>query len=103
MDIDTSYGYSGADWAYFSSTERKWINKITKLAESNPDLVQIIKRADENDGSVYCRIKPSLLRISVPARRAMTEEQRQAARERARKMIENKEKKKKEKEEKRGE
>lgn len=67
-----------------SLCQEKWINKIKKLHKSNPDDVEII--AENVDGSICAKIPISFLKISPP--RQVTEEQRQLASERFKKMHE---------------
>ena len=67
-----------------SLCQEKWINKIKKLHKNNPDDVEII--AENVDGSICAKIPISFLKISPP--RQVTEEQRQLASERFKKMHE---------------
>lgn len=63
----------------------KWINKVKKLKEEYPDDVKII--AENTDGSICAKLPAKFLKISAP--RKVSEEQRQAASERFRKLREN--------------
>ena len=63
----------------------KWFNKIKKLKEEHPDEVKII--AENADGSICAKLPIKYLKISAP--RKVSEEQRQAASERFRKLREN--------------
>ena len=66
-----------------SFCSQKWINKIKKYAESHPDQVKII--ANNEDGSICAHIPTKWLKISPPRQgREMTEEEKDAARERLR-------------------
>ncbi len=58
-------------------TQARFINKVKKLAESNPE-VQIL--AENSDGSICAHIPLKFIKLSAP--RQMTEEQREQARER---------------------
>lgn len=89
--IDTYVGYTSRDEMFFSSTERSWHTKITKLAKDHPDEVTIIKTPEENDGCIYAKMPVSYLKLQ-PKRegRKMTDEQREAAIERLRVARENK-------------
>ena len=62
----------------------KYNSKIRKLAESNPDDVKI--RHENVDGSIVATLPVSFIRINGP--RSISEEQRQAAAERFKKMRE---------------
>lgn len=63
----------------------KWINKVKKLKEEYPDDIKII--AENPDGSICAKLPIKFLKISAP--RKVSEEQRQAASERFRKLREN--------------
>lgn len=63
----------------------KWINKVKKLKEEYPDDVKII--AENKDGSICAKLPVKFLKISAP--RKVSEEQRQAASERFKKIREN--------------
>lgn len=63
-----------------SFSQRKWINKITKLAEKYPSEVGIIHNTD---GSIYAKVPLSYLKINHP--KVMTDDQKEAAAERMRK------------------
>lgn len=63
---------------------QKWINKIKKLHDEHPDDVKII--AENKDGSICARLPIKYLKISAP--RKVSEEQRQAASERFKKLRE---------------
>lgn len=71
---------------YFSTDEKKWINKIRELSEENPGKVTVIKEPKENDGCLYVKMPSSWFHISSRKKRTMTEEQLEAARERGRKL-----------------
>ena len=62
----------------------KWITKIKKLSQSNPDDVEII--AENKDGSICARLPIKYLKISAP--RKVSDEQRQKASERFKKLRE---------------
>lgn len=80
--METCFNYCQPDTAFFSSDERRWVNKIRKLAESHPDEVTIIREPDENDGCIYCSLPVRWLNVRPPAKRNFTEEQRLASAER---------------------
>jgi hypothetical protein len=64
-----------------SLSQRKYINKIYKLKEKNPDEVRIV--TENKDGSIVVKLPLKYIKISGP--RQMTEEQRNQARERFKK------------------
>ena len=61
MDFkETSWNYISDDnIAYFSSSERKWITKIRKLAEANPNEVKIVREPEDNGGTIYAQAQTS--------------------------------------------
>lgn len=63
---------------------QKWINKIKKLKTKHPEDVKII--AENQDGSICARLPIKYLKISAPKK--VSEEQRQAASERFKKLRE---------------
>ena len=80
--MDTCLNYT-TDRAYFSSDERKWINKIHKLKETYPEDVLIKAEPETNDGCIYCEFPKEWLKIQPPRRvRDYTEEELQALRDR---------------------
>lgn len=66
--------------AYFSSDEKKWINKIRKLADKFPE-VEILKQPEDNDGCIYARLPADALRIQPKVKATMSEERKQLLRE----------------------
>ena len=67
-----------------SFCSQKLIAKIKKLSQSNPDDVEII--AENKDGSICARLPIKYLKISAP--RKVSDEQRQKASERFKKLRE---------------
>ena len=67
-----------------SFCSQKWITKIKKLSQSNLDDVEII--AENKDGSICARLPIKYLKISAP--RKVSDEQRQKASERFKKLRE---------------
>ena len=61
---------------------KKWINKIKRLHEKNPDKVKII--SENKDGSICAHLPVKYLKISPPKK--VSEKQRQAASERFKQM-----------------
>lgn len=77
---ETAIGYLDVDdRATFSSSERKWINKILKYAESHPGDVRIECYPEDNFGEIVAYIPKSWLKITPPRKREMTEQQREEA------------------------
>ncbi len=73
--------------AYFSSDERKWINKIHKLKEQHPDEVEILAEPETNDGCIYCKLPTHTLKIQF--KREVSDEARKLAAERMAEMRKN--------------
>lgn len=87
---ETSCTYSNGSALYFSSDERRWINKIRKLKEEYPDQIEILAEPEANDGCIYCTVPSAWLKIKPPVKRApLSEEQKTQARERMMKAREN--------------
>ena len=67
--------YHNDHQAYFSSDEKRWINKVHKWAQEQPDQVVIIREPEENDGCIYAKVPQSFLKVSPP--RHMSDEQKE--------------------------
>lgn len=76
--METAFNYTGPR-GFFSSDEKKMINKILKLAEEYPEEVRIICMPDKNDGCIYCELPSNWLKIKPKIKRDLTDEQRAAA------------------------
>ena len=63
--METSISYCDAV-AFFSSDERRWINKMHKLKAQHPNEVTIIKEPEDNDGCIYCRLPSKWMKITPP-------------------------------------
>ena len=63
-------------------TEKKYINKVKKLAEKFPNEVKI--KAVNKDGSIVAHLPKTALKLSVIKKRDLTEDERQAIRDRLR-------------------
>ena len=80
---ETAIDYlSENDHATFCSNEIKWINKIKKLADANPDKVDILRYPEDNQGYILAHVPKSWLKVSPPRQVNYTEEQRAAMAER---------------------
>lgn len=75
--METCFNYCSPETAYFSSDERRWINKIHKLKLQRPNEVEILKEPEDNDGCIYCKLPVRYLKLQP--KRKVSEEQRQAA------------------------
>ena len=68
--------------ATISSSERKYINKILKLHESNPEEVKVIITPEDNHGVIVAKMPKSYIKVSPPRKVNYTDEQRAALAER---------------------
>ena len=80
--METCFNYVRKEQGFFSSDEQKWINKIHKLKTEYPEEVEIIREPENNDGCIYCTLPVSWLKIQPKRKSYMTEEQKDALRER---------------------
>lgn len=64
---------------WVSTDERRMITRMMKLIAEHPDETEIIKRPEENDGCLYCKVPSTWLKIAPPVKREMSEKQRAAA------------------------
>lgn len=85
--METAMGYLTEDEgrAWFSSDEKKWKNRIMKLAEEYPEQVKITVYPEDNDGCINAWIPAKWIRVKPPVKRNLTEEQRMAMSERLKK------------------
>jgi len=74
--METSFTYASREAGYFSTDEKKWINKILRLKEKFPDAVEILAEPDNNDGCLYCKIPTEWFRLQPKKTCNMTDEQR---------------------------
>lgn len=84
--METYFAYTDKKQAFFSSDERRWINKIMRLKEQYPDQVEILAEAATNDGCLYCKLPVEWLKIAPKRRVNMSDEQRSANAERLAKL-----------------
>ena len=78
---------TGQKRAGFTATQKKWVNKLKKYAESHPDDVDVYVN---KDGSVFAHVPVSWIKVSPPRAVNLTEEQKAEAAERLRKAREKK-------------
>lgn len=75
--LETCFNYCDPNEAFFSSDERKWINKIRKLKEEHPDEIEIIAQPETNDGCIYCKLPAAWLKVQPKLKRELSDEERQ--------------------------
>ena len=80
--METCFNYCDTKKGFFSSDERKWINRIEKLIEEYPDQIRVIARPETNDGCIYVELPAEWLKIQPKRKVEMTEEQKDVLRER---------------------
>ena len=74
---ETACGYlSDEDYMTVSTNEKKTINRMLRLAENNKNQCTIVRRPEENEGYLYCKVPKNWLHIYAPKNRAMTDEQK---------------------------
>ena len=76
--METCIEYCEPGWAWMSTDERRWINKLRKLAHERPDECIILKQPEENDGFIYAKFPQKWVRVNPPKVVNMTEEERAA-------------------------
>ena len=73
---------------WVSTDERRMITRMMKLIAEHPDETEIIKRPEENDGCLYCKVPSTWLKIAPPVKREISDEQKAAASQRMQKLNE---------------
>ena len=73
---------------WVSTDKRRMITRMMKLIAEHPDETEIIKRPEENDGCLYCKVPSTWLKIAPPVKREMSDEQKAAASQRMQKLNE---------------
>ena len=87
--METCFNYCDPERAFFSSDERKWINRIRKLKEQYPDDIRTIAEPETNDGCIYVELPASWLKVQPPKKLDLTEEEREVLRERMKNIRKN--------------
>ena len=90
--METCCEYLDDKVMWVSSDQQKIINRVRKLAETYPDSVIIKRQPEQNDGCIYATMPADWLKLNPPIRREMTDEQRQAASERMKRLAHNQKK-----------
>lgn len=80
--IEFLYGDKQATGTFCSP---KFVNRLKKLAENNPDECKIV--AENEDGSIVAHFPVKWVRVSPPRKIDMTEEEKDALRERFKKSL----------------
>ena len=65
--IEAAINYTNVDeCAYFSSNDKKWINRIFRLKRQYPDLVEIQQAPDNNGGYVMAGVPKDWFKLTPP-------------------------------------
>lgn len=73
--METSFNYCG-EKGFFSSDERKFINRVRRLKEKYPEQVRVIAEPENNNGCIYAELPREWLRIQPPKKVELTDEKR---------------------------
>lgn len=74
--METCFNYCSKEHGYFSSDERKFINKVRRLKEKYPDQVRILAEPEDNDGCIYCELPVEWFSVRPPVKRDLSDEQK---------------------------
>ena len=94
--MDFGISWDGGQYAYVSADMPKFKNTLYRLKNEHPDdVIFIAGNPDnpdparrENDGCLYAKVPANWIRIKPPVKRNLTEEQKEALRERVKLMHE---------------
>lgn len=64
--METCLNYTNYNEAFFSSDEPKWIRYIRRLKEEHPNEITILAEPETNDGCIYCKFPPSIMKLKFP-------------------------------------
>ena len=90
--METTINYCAENFAYISTDERRWINRMRKLAEERPGDVEIIRQPEDNHGYLYGKFPQNWVRVAPPRQVIMTEEKREILRKNLQSIRENRRK-----------
>ena len=76
--METCIEYCEPGWAWMSTDERRWINKLRKLAEERPDECVILKPPEDNGGFIYAKFPQKWVNVKPPKVVNLTDEQKAA-------------------------
>lgn len=76
--METCIEYCEPGWAWMSTDERRWINKLRKLAHDRPEECIILKQPEENGGFIYAKFPQKWVRVNPPKVVNLTDEQKAA-------------------------
>lgn len=68
--IESAINYTNVDkCAYFSSNERKWVNRIYRLKREYPELVDIQQVPDSNGGYIMAGVPKEWFKLTPQKKR----------------------------------
>lgn len=74
--METCINYCEPGFAFISSDERKWINRIRKLHAEHPGEVFIIKQPEINEGFIYAKFPQKWARVTPPRKISISDDDR---------------------------
>ena len=74
--METCIDYCEPDWAFMSSDERRWINRLEGLHKERPDECIIIRHPAENNGVIYAKFPIKWVRVKPPKQVYLTDEEK---------------------------
>lgn len=80
--IETCINYCEPGWAFMSSNEQRWKNRLIRLAREHAEECIILKNPEENGGFIYAKFPQRWIWVRPPVIRNMNDEQKQAVAER---------------------
>ena len=78
LQMETRINYCEPGWAYVSSDEPRWKNRLIRLAREHPEECIILKKPEENDGFIYAKFPQRWVKINPPSALNMADEQKRA-------------------------
>ena len=85
--METALNYLDDKVMFISTDEQKMKSRLMKLAAEHPQECVITVYPENNDGCMNAKLPAGWLKIYPPPKREYTEEQKEALRERAQKML----------------
>ena len=64
--METCINYCEPGFAYISSDEWRWIQRVRSLADDHPDECFIMKQPEDNGGFIYAKLPQKWVKINPP-------------------------------------
>ena len=74
--METCIDYCEPTWAFMSSDERRWVNRLKNLNKDYPDECIIIRQPETNEGVIYAKFPIKWVRVKPPKQIYMTDEEK---------------------------